>query len=115
VIVAPLDAVAPVTPPVIAPMVQLKMAPVTLLARAMLVAVALQIVRGLAVVTFGFGLTVTVTVKDDPVQLPDVGITVYVAVSTAFVGLTRVPLIFAAAVPAAPPEIPPVTTGATQV
>ena len=44
-IIAPLDAVAPDIPPVIAPMVQLKVAHVTLLARVMLVAVTLQIIR----------------------------------------------------------------------
>jgi len=75
-IVAPLDAVAPVTPPVIAPMVQLKVAPVTLLARAMLVAVALQIVRGLAVVTFGVGLTVTTMLVGIPGHELAVGVTI---------------------------------------
>ena len=78
--------------------------------------------HGVAVmaVTAGFGLTVTVTVKVDPIQLPkatdDVGVTVYVAVCAVLVGLLRVPVILAG-VPtlAAPPVIPPVTPGAAQV
>jgi hypothetical protein len=63
-------------------------------------------------VTAGFGLTVTVTVNVAPVQLPDFGVTVYVAVATLFVGLVRVPPIAAAFEPAVPPVIPPVTEGA---
>ena len=58
-IVDPLDALAPVTPPVIVPIVQLKVAPVTLLFNAIFVVVPLQIVVGLAVVTSGAGFTVT--------------------------------------------------------
>jgi hypothetical protein len=38
-------------------------------------------------VIVGFGLTVTVTVKVLPVQLPDTGVTVYVAVADALVTL----------------------------
>ena len=75
-IVDPLDALAPVIPPVIVPIVQLKVAPETLLFNAIFVAVPLQIVVGLAVVTFGVGYNVTVTVNVNPVQLPDVGVTV---------------------------------------
>ena len=75
-IVDPLDALAPVIPPVIDPIVQLKVAPVTLLFNAIFVAVPLQIVVGLAVVTFGVGYNVTVTVNVNPVQLPDIGVTV---------------------------------------
>jgi hypothetical protein len=45
-------------PPVIAPMVQLKVAPATLLAKAIFVVAPLHIVSGLAVVTFGVGLTI---------------------------------------------------------
>jgi hypothetical protein len=66
-------------------------------------------------VTAGTGLMVTVTVKVDPVQLPAVGVTVYVAVCGVLVGLVKLPLMLAAAVPAAPPVRPPVTTGAAQV
>ena len=63
----------------------------------------------------GTGFTVTVTVKAGPVQLPDNGVTIYVAVCAEFVGLVSVPVIFAAADPAAPPVIPPVTAGADQL
>ena len=82
-------------------------------------AVALHDVDVMAV-TAGFGLTVTVTVKVDPTQLPnatdEVGVTVYVAVCAVLVGLVSVPVILAG-VPtlAAPPVIPPVTPGAAQV
>ena len=66
-------------------------------------------------VTAGAGLTVTVTVNVAPVQPPDNGVTVYVAVCAVFVGLLSVPLIFAAAAPAAPPVKPPVTAGMAQL
>ena len=62
---------------------------------------ALQVVAVMAVID-GFGLTVTVTVKVDPGQLPDVGVTVYVAVCAVFVGLVSVPVILPPA-PALPP------------
>jgi len=75
-IVAPLDAVAPITPPVIVPMVQLKMAPVTLLLSAILVVVPLQMVVGLAVVTFGVGLTVTTMLVGIPGHELAVGVTI---------------------------------------
>jgi hypothetical protein len=58
---------------------------------------------------------VMVTVKVDPVQLPEVGVTVYVAVCAVFVGLVSVPLIFDAPLPDVPPVIPPVTDGAGQL
>jgi H+/Cl- antiporter ClcA len=61
------------------------------------------------------GLTVTVTVNVLPEQLPDVGVTVYVAVCAVFVGFVKVPLMLAAFVPEAPPVIPPVTVGADQL
>ena len=63
----------------------------------------------------GLGLTVTVRVKGAPVQVPAVGVIVYVAVWGAFVGLLSVPEIEAALVPAEPPVIPPVTAGAGHV
>ena len=75
--VVPDDALAPVIPPVMVPIVQLKRAPLTLLFKAIFVAVPLQIVVGLAVDTFGVGFTVTVTVKLLPGQGMDVvGVTV---------------------------------------
>jgi hypothetical protein len=61
------------------------------------------------------GFTVTVTVKALPEQEPEVGVTVYVAVCTAFVGFVKAPEMFEAALPAAPPVIPPVTAGAGQL
>ena len=67
----------------------------------------------------GLGLTVTVTVKDVPVQLPRAaevtGVTVYVAVCAELDVLASVPVIFAAPLADAPPVIPPVTAGALQL
>ena len=48
-------------------------------------------------------MIVTVTVKVEPAHVPDVGVTVYVAVATAFVVLVSVP-VTDAPLPAAPPE-----------
>ena len=76
-------------------------------------ATALQVVAIIFVMA-GFGFTVTVTVNVDPVQLPDVGVTVYVAVCAVLVGLVSVPVILAPD-PAAPPVRPPVTAGTPQV
>lgn len=59
----------------------------------------------------GLGFTVTRIVKSTPEQLPEVGVTVYIAVCAVFVGLISVPLIFGP-LPAAPPVRPPVTVGA---
>ena len=72
---------------------------------------ALQAVLVMLVIA-GVGLTVTVTVKVAPVQLPESGVTVYVAVCAAFVGLVNVPVILLAPLPDAPPVNPPVTDGA---
>ena len=78
--VEPLEALAPVIPPVIAPIVQLKVVPATLLVNAIFVVVPLQIVVGLIVETLGVGFIVTVTVKAGPGQFPnttdEVGVTV---------------------------------------
>ena len=62
----------------------------------------------------GLGLTVIDTVNVAPVQLPDTGVTVYMAICGELFGLTSVPVI-AAPDPALPPESPPVTVGAVQV
>ena len=78
-IVLPLPAVAPVIPPVTAPMVQVNVLG-TLAVSAILVAVLLQIVSALAVVTKGVGFTVTVIVYGLPgqaVDTVDVGVTMY--------------------------------------
>jgi hypothetical protein len=66
------------------------------------------------VVNDGFGFTVTVTTNVAPVQLPDTGATVYVAVCGLFVVLVSVPVILEAPLPAAPP-VKPVPAGADQV
>lgn len=65
----------------------------------------------------GLGLTVTVTVKVEPTQLPsatdDVGVTVYVAVTAALVVLVRVPPMVTP-LPANPP-VKPAPVGAPQL
>jgi hypothetical protein len=78
-IVDPLPALAPET--FDCTTVHEKVVPVTLLVSTIDVAVPEQIacVDGVAV-TIGVGFTVTVIVNVLPVQLPDVGVTVYVAV-----------------------------------
>ena len=62
--------------------------------------------------TTGLGLMVATTVNVAPVQLPLVGVTVYVAVCAILVGLASVPLILACPVANAPPVKLPVTVGA---
>lgn len=61
------------------------------------------------------GLMVTVTVNTAPVQLPDNGVTIYVAVWAVFSGLLRLPLISTWPVALAPPVSPPVTDGIDQL
>ena len=73
----------------------------------------LQIIAVIAV-TAGFGSTVIVTLNVAPVQLPEEGVTVYTAVCVVFVGLIRDP-VTDPPLPAAPPVMLPVTTGAVQV
>lgn len=62
----------------------------------------------------GLGFIVTVMVNAVPPQLPDKGVTEYVAVCAVLVVLVRFPVMAAAPDPAAPPVIPPVTPGAAQ-
>ncbi len=62
----------------------------------------------------GRGLTVTTTSKSAPGQLPDVGVTVYVAFSAPLVVLVRVPIMLPPE-PPAPPESPAGTEGAVQL
>ena len=76
--------------------------------------IPLQVVAVIAVIT-ATGFTVTVTVNGVPVQVPDVGVTVYVAVCTALVGFTSVWLMILAPVADTPPVVPPVTIGADQL
>ena len=61
--------------------------------------------------TTGRGLIVATTVNVGPVQLPLVGVTVYVAVCGMLVGFVSVPLILGCKLAVAPPVNPPVTTG----
>lgn len=65
-IVGPLEALAPVIPPATPPIVQLNVAPATLLASAIFVEVELQIVIGPAAVISGVGLTEIVNVSPGP-------------------------------------------------
>jgi hypothetical protein len=62
----------------------------------------------------GLIVTVTVNVAFAP-QLTVVGVTIYVAVCAALVGLLKLPLIIAAPVADAPPVRPPVTDGTDQL
>jgi hypothetical protein len=77
-IISPDDALAPVIPPVIVPMVQLNEL-ATEAVNGILGPVPLQVVAVLAVVTEGLGFTVTVIVYGVPAQLPAVavGVTMY--------------------------------------
>ena len=106
----------PVMPPVIVGAAQSQVVPTGTIPFVLLTGVTVNPTplhtEAVIVVIAGAGFTVTVTIKVPPVQLPDVGVTVQVAVCAVLVGLTRVPLIFAAAEPAAPPVMPPVNVGA---
>tara|TARA_R110002020_G_scaffold163582_1_gene349670 strand:- start:89 stop:355 length:267 start_codon:yes stop_codon:yes gene_type:complete len=73
----------------------------------------LQIV-GVWVGMTGLGLTLTVTVNVFPTQVPEVGVTVYVAFSGVLVLLVRVPVMFAP-LPDDPPLRPAGREGAVQV
>jgi hypothetical protein len=70
-IVEPDDEVAPVIPPVTDPIVQLKVAPGTLLVSAILVEVAVHIVVIPVAITSGIGLTVIVKVCTGPSQVTE--------------------------------------------
>jgi hypothetical protein len=61
----------------------------------------------------GTGLTVTVTLKALPAQVPEVGVTEYTTLMGALVVLVKVPEMEAAPDPEAAPVIP-ATTGAVQ-
>jgi hypothetical protein len=58
------------------------------------------------------GLTVTVTVKATPLQLPEVGVTLYVAVSAEAAVLVRMPFRVLWPVPDDPPDRSPASVGA---
>ena len=101
---------APVILPVIVPTVQVNVLGV-LAVKAMLVAVPLQIVAVLAVVTTGVGLTVTVIVYGDPgqsVEAVDVGVIMYSTVpAVVLLGLFNVCAIVDP-LPGVAPVMPPV-------
>jgi hypothetical protein len=54
-------------------------------------ALPLQMAAGVWFVTLGVGLTVTVTVKVFPVQVPDLGVTVYTTLMGALLLFVNVP------------------------
>lgn len=82
--VEPEPPVAPVIPPVIVPMVQVKVLAIEAV-KLMFVPDPLQIVAVLAVTITGAGLTVTVMVYGAPAQEPivEVGVTIYCTVPAA--------------------------------
>jgi hypothetical protein len=113
-IVEPLPPLAPVTPPVTVPIVQLNVL-AALAVNAIFVEVALHIVAVLAVVTTGVGLTVTVIVYGVPGHAGvavDVGVTMYCTVpAVALEGLVSTSLIVfpdPADAPVMPPVIVPI-------
>ncbi len=108
---------APVIPPVTVPTVQLNVLG-ALAVSAILVAVPLQIVAVLAVVTTGLGLTVTVIVYGDPAQpgvAVEVGVTIYSTVpAVALLGLVSV-CAMVLPLPLDAPVIPPVIVPTVQL
>ena len=74
----------------------------------------LQLTVVIALMT-AVGLIVTVTVNAAPVQLPDNGVTEYVAICAIFVGFVKLPLMSMAFVALIPPVRPPVTVGTLQL
>jgi hypothetical protein len=105
-----LDEVAPNTPPVIVPIVQLKFVPVTVLVRGRLTAVALHIVVKPAVATLGEGLTVTTTLVAAPGHEFAVGVTMKVtdpAVVPELVSIWAIVAPDEAVAPVIPPETAP--------
>jgi hypothetical protein len=111
--VLPPPAVAPVIPPLMVPIVHVKLLG-TEAVSAILVAVLLQIEYPAALVTTGAGLTVIVIVYGDPAQLPvtEVGVTIYWTVpAVVLLGLVNAWLIVPpdpAVAPVIPPEIVPI-------
>jgi hypothetical protein len=65
----------------------------------------------LCAVIVACGLTVTVTVNIDPIQVPVVGVTLYVAVNAPAVVLLSVPFTVLCADADAPPVTPACTAG----
>jgi hypothetical protein len=115
-IVFPDPLLAPVIPPLIAPIVQLNVLE-ALAVREIFGLVPVQTDVAGALVTAGVGLTVTVIVNAAPTQFPvtDVGVTIYCTEpAVAFEGLVSVWLIRLPD-PAVAPVIPPETVPIVQV
>jgi len=115
-IVEPEPALAPVMPPVIAPMVQVKLLAI-LDVSVIFGLVPLQVVAVGNVVTVGFGLIVTVIVRGVPTHNPaiDVGVTMYSTVpAVVLLGFVSAWLMVEPA-PALAPVIPPVMAPIPQV
>ena len=75
----------------------------------------LQITAVIALIV-ALGLTVTVTVKEAPIQLPpEVGVTVYVAVLTVLLLFVKVPDTVACVLLATPPLMLPLIEGMLQL
>lgn len=112
---APEPATPPVSPPVTTGAAQLYVMPggtipLVIFTGVMVNALSLQTIEEIGVMA-GLGFTVTSIVKSAPVQLPEVGVIVYIAVCAEFVGFMRVILIVWPLL-AIPPVRPPVTVGA---
>lgn len=111
--VEPELALAPLIPPVIVPIVQVKVL-AKVAVKPIFVVVPLQMVAVFTVVTAGAGLTVTVIVKGVPAQDPAiaVGVTKYVTVPDAIsLGFTSISLIVppeVAVAPVMPPDVEPI-------
>ena len=69
-------------------------------------ATPLQLTELIAVIT-AVGLIVTVNVNVDPIQVPVIGVTVYVAVLAIFVVFVKPPLILDTATPCEAPPVNP--------
>ena len=111
--------VAPVKPPVTTGVPQLYNVPDGTIPLLIFVgltvnATPLQLTELIAVIT-AVGLIVTVNVNVDPIQVPVIGVTVYVAVLAIFVVFVKPPLILATATPCEAPPVNPVPVGAVHV
>ena len=119
IVVAFVAGAPPVNPPVTLGALQLYKVPAGTMPLVIFVgltvnATPLQLTELIAVIT-AVGLIVTVNVNVDPIQVPVIGVTVYVAVLAIFVVFVKPPLILATATPCAAPPVNPVPVGAVQV
>lgn len=114
--IAPDPGLAPLTPPVIVPMIQVKLLG-TLAVRLILGLVPLQVDVVAELVIVGAGLTVTVIVKDAPAQVPviETGVTMYSTdPGVLALGLFRIWLMTEPD-PALAPVMPPATVPMVQL